>query len=73
MFGGVDFSWRLWFVDLRIPESSFSKGVFIQISTKPHANYVTSAKYKFWWCKTYKVEDKEWERFGILSNTECIY
>jgi hypothetical protein len=32
--------------------------VFIQLSKKSHANNVTSAKYKFWWCKIYKVEDK---------------
>jgi hypothetical protein len=25
MFGGVDFPWMLWFVDLGIPESSLSK------------------------------------------------
>jgi hypothetical protein len=58
MFGGVDFFWMLWFADLRIPESSFSMGVFIQLSKKSHANYVTSAKCKFWWCKRYNVEDK---------------
>jgi hypothetical protein len=34
MFGGVDFSWRLWFVDLRIPENAFSRGVSIQLSKK---------------------------------------
>jgi hypothetical protein len=48
----------LWLVDLRVPESAFSRRVFNQLSKKPYANYVTSAKYKFWWCKRYKVEDK---------------
>jgi hypothetical protein len=47
MFGKVDFPWTLWFVDLSMPESSFSVRIFIQLSANSKQNLCHYDKVQF--------------------------